>query len=286
VALFGTRFTIESDFFGALGDVEVVRPSPEETDYIHRTYIEIVNAGRGPMSQETGLRNLANTLCRRDNVEAIVLAGTELNLIFNNGNTDFPTIDCARVHIDGIIRQLYASNPNGRLETGRSAKACPFAVIPNCLALPHAPSGNGTLTHYPVTTDQEGKRRPAPVAPSFDPHLSPPCRKPPHNAAFRPPIRRCLHDTGKSLFLWDCVVGLRGLELPTNRLSAARSEHRAMGHLVGFRAIGREVGALFLRVALLCRKKNPRPRMETISDRVSARDAKENLVTIMEDYRG
>jgi aspartate racemase len=97
VALFGTRFTIESDFFGALGDVEVVRPSPEETDYIHRTYIEIVNAGRGPMSQETGLRNLANTLCRRDNVEAIVLAGTELNLIFNNGNTDFPTIDSSAV---------------------------------------------------------------------------------------------------------------------------------------------------------------------------------------------
>jgi hypothetical protein len=108
-------------------------------------------------------------------------------------------------------------------------------------------------------------------------------QKPPHE---NPPIRHYLHDTGKSLFVWDCVVGLRGLELPTNRLSAARSEHRAMGHLVGFRAIGREVGALFLRVALLCRKKNPRPRMETISDRVSARDAKENLVTIMEDYRG
>ena len=45
------------------------------------------------------------------------------------------------------------------------------------------------------------------------------------------------------------------LELPTKRLSAARSEHRATGRLVGFRAIGREVGALFLRVVLLCRKK-------------------------------
>jgi hypothetical protein len=33
-----------------------------------------------------------------------------------------------------------------------------------------------------------------------------------------PPIRRCLHDTGESLFLWDCVVELGGLELPTNRL--------------------------------------------------------------------
>jgi aspartate racemase len=105
VALFGTRFTIESKFFGKLDDIDVVQPSPEETDYIHRTYIEIVNAGRGSATHEAGLRKLANTLCCRDNVEAIVLAGTELNLIFNNANTDFPAIDCARAHIDGIIRQ-------------------------------------------------------------------------------------------------------------------------------------------------------------------------------------
>jgi hypothetical protein len=37
-----------------------------------------------------------------------------------------------------------------------------------------------------------------------------------------PPIRRLLHDTGKSLFVGDCVGGL---ELPTKRLSVACSEH-------------------------------------------------------------
>jgi hypothetical protein len=31
---------------------------------------------------------------------------------------------------------------------------------------------------------------------------------------------RYLHDTGKSLFVWDCVVGLGRLELLTKRLSA------------------------------------------------------------------
>jgi hypothetical protein len=35
-----------------------------------------------------------------------------------------------------------------------------------------------------------------------------------------PPVRHYLHDTGKSLFARDCVVGLGGLELPTKRLSA------------------------------------------------------------------
>jgi aspartate racemase len=106
VALFGTRFTIESRFFGKLDDIDVVQPSPDEIDYIHRTYVEIVNAGRGSTTHEAGLRKLADTLRRRDDVEAIVLAGTELNLIFNDSNLDFPAIDCARAHIDGIVREL------------------------------------------------------------------------------------------------------------------------------------------------------------------------------------
>jgi hypothetical protein len=39
-----------------------------------------------------------------------------------------------------------------------------------------------------------------------------------------PPAGRYLHDTGKSLFARDCVVGLGGLELPTKQLSVASSE--------------------------------------------------------------
>jgi hypothetical protein len=41
--------------------------------------------------------------------------------------------------------------------------------------------------------------------------------KPPHE---NPPIRRYLHDTRKSLFVWDCMVGLRGLELRANHVVA------------------------------------------------------------------
>jgi aspartate racemase len=106
VALFGTRFTIESRLFGKLDHIDVVQPRPEEIDCIHGTYIEIVNAGRGTKEHAAVLRKIANVLCKRDGVEAIVLAGTELALVFNENNTDFPAIDCARVHIDGIMREI------------------------------------------------------------------------------------------------------------------------------------------------------------------------------------
>jgi aspartate racemase len=39
-------------------------------------------------------------------VDAIVLAGTDLSLIFDETNTDFPHVDCAKAHIQAIVREL------------------------------------------------------------------------------------------------------------------------------------------------------------------------------------
>jgi aspartate racemase len=106
VALFGTRFTLETGLFGRLQGVDVVLPRAAEIDSIHQAYVEMVNAGSGTEAQYQGLRSIAHTLVEREGIDAILLAGTELTLIFNEGNLDFPHVDCARVHLDAIMRQL------------------------------------------------------------------------------------------------------------------------------------------------------------------------------------
>ena len=106
VALFGTRFTIETGLFGRLQEVEVSKPRTAEIDFIHQTYLQLVNAGSGTEQQYQGLRQLAHTLIERESVQAIILAGTELSLVFNQANMDFPHIDGARLHLDGIMRKL------------------------------------------------------------------------------------------------------------------------------------------------------------------------------------
>src|SRR6266849_6734546 len=83
VALFGTRFTIERDLFGALDMFDVVRPHKDEIEAVHRIYLELATNGRIAPVDEAKLRELDDTLCRRDGVEAIVLAGTDLNLVFS-----------------------------------------------------------------------------------------------------------------------------------------------------------------------------------------------------------
>lgn len=106
VALFGTRFTVESAMFGALAGTEVVRPRPDEVDYIHQTYFRLASTGVGGDPEREGLTRLAETLIRRDGVDAIVLAGTDLALIFDESNISFPHVDCARVHLDEILRLM------------------------------------------------------------------------------------------------------------------------------------------------------------------------------------
>lgn len=107
VALFGTRFAMETGLFGQLGAVELVMPRPDEVEFIHETYLRVAREGAGSETHHRGLTALAHTLCERDGVEAIILAGTDLSLLFNEANTDFPHIDCSRCHIDSIMRCLF-----------------------------------------------------------------------------------------------------------------------------------------------------------------------------------
>ena len=105
VVLFGTRFAVESRLFGHLDHLEVVTPHPEEVDFIHATYLQLVSSGAGLATHREGLSRLAKTLMERDGVEAIILAGTELALVFDESNTDFPNVNGAKLHLEAILHR-------------------------------------------------------------------------------------------------------------------------------------------------------------------------------------
>lgn len=104
VALFGTRFVVESDLFGRFPTISFARPRPDEITFIHDTYTQLARTGSATESQYRQLVDLAHTLGRRDGAELIVMAGTDLSLLFNESNTPFPHLDCAAVHIQAIMR--------------------------------------------------------------------------------------------------------------------------------------------------------------------------------------
>lgn len=97
IAMFGTRYVVESRLFGMLEGIDVL--VPEQVDAIHDAYVQIVN---GNVEGRAVLSRLAHELP----VDAIVLAGTDLALVFDETNIDFPHVDGAKVHIDAILRRL------------------------------------------------------------------------------------------------------------------------------------------------------------------------------------
>jgi len=103
-ALFGTRFTIESAMFGRLAGIDLAKPRADEITAIHDAYMRTANSGQGAPDDYRALTAMARTLIERDGAEAIIFAGTDLSLLFDAGNTTFPAIDCAQLHIEEILR--------------------------------------------------------------------------------------------------------------------------------------------------------------------------------------
>jgi aspartate racemase len=109
IAVFGTRPVMDSGLFGRLKNGTLVTLPPNERQCIHETYLDIVG-GRGSRCEQLALlRDLAGTLKQRDGVDAIILAGTELSVLFDGEEMGFNGIDCARLHIAAIVSRLAAA---------------------------------------------------------------------------------------------------------------------------------------------------------------------------------
>jgi aspartate racemase len=106
VAVFGARVTMETGLFGALDGCDVIGLSSEETNLVSDIYLRVIEEGKVSSAHYEQLRSLAHKVIERDNLDAIVLAGTDLAFIFNEENADFPHLDGARVHIKAIMDAL------------------------------------------------------------------------------------------------------------------------------------------------------------------------------------
>ncbi|HLI95391.1 MAG TPA: aspartate/glutamate racemase family protein [Candidatus Baltobacteraceae bacterium] len=107
IALFGTRFVIESDLYGALpATIHVVRPASGEIARIDHLYRSYAVSGQGGEDERAEFTNIANTLCRRERLDAVILAGTDLSALFAYDPPDFPYVDASQVHIAAIMERL------------------------------------------------------------------------------------------------------------------------------------------------------------------------------------
>jgi len=110
VGLFGTRFTMQGQFYPEVflrAGIQIIAPNDEEQSYIHEKYLgELLN---NIFASETraGLLAIVDRLKARDDIEGLILGGTELPLILRNKeHNGVPFLDTTRIHVQSIVNEL------------------------------------------------------------------------------------------------------------------------------------------------------------------------------------
>jgi len=112
VGLFGTRFTMQADFykkaFEAAG-IKLITPNENEQTFIHEKYMnELLNNQFLPETR-TQVLAVVDALKSREDIDAVVLGGTELPLLIRaEQHNGVLLLDTARIHVDALVRHLLA----------------------------------------------------------------------------------------------------------------------------------------------------------------------------------
>jgi aspartate racemase len=110
IALMGSIFTVQGSLWGQLAGIEIVKPQPDEVAFIGAAYQRILD-DRTEAGDADALRAIAARLQTRDGIETVLLAGTDLALMFDETTAGFPCLDVARLHIDAIVDALTPGAP-------------------------------------------------------------------------------------------------------------------------------------------------------------------------------
>lgn len=110
LGLFGTRFTMEATFFQNVFSrrgIALVAPDSDERAYIHDRYFGELVKGVFLPETRTRLLAIAARLREHDQIDGLVLAGTELPLILRDASSQaFPFLDTTQIHVSAVVDQL------------------------------------------------------------------------------------------------------------------------------------------------------------------------------------
>ncbi len=119
VGLFGTRFTMEADFYPQVftkGGIDVFVPDAAERDFLHRIYVNELLRGVFSHTTADAVLAIARQVVARDQLDAVILAGTELPLLLPEGaRGDVQFLDTTAMHVRAVLEASPEANNIHRL---------------------------------------------------------------------------------------------------------------------------------------------------------------------------
>jgi aspartate racemase len=110
LALFGTRFTMQAALFPeafARRGLTIVVPDEKEQEFIHGKYMGELFVGAILDETRAGLVDIVEAMKQRDNVDGLILGGTELSLILREPTAaGLPVLDTTQIHVEAAIEWM------------------------------------------------------------------------------------------------------------------------------------------------------------------------------------
>jgi len=106
IGILGTRTVMETKFYAGISAAKVIAPTGSKLDEVHAAYISMAASGQVTKSQRAVFDSACSWLIEHEGVEVIMLGGTDLGLVYKEGQTEFKLVDCAAIHVDAIVRYV------------------------------------------------------------------------------------------------------------------------------------------------------------------------------------
>ena len=102
VALLGTRFTMEQDFYkqrlSERHAIDVVVPNEMEREVVHRVIYQALCLGQIQLESRAAYRRIMQRLVEQEGVQAIILGCTEISLLVDHSDASVPLFDTTALH--------------------------------------------------------------------------------------------------------------------------------------------------------------------------------------------
>ncbi len=110
VGLLGTKFTMQGAFYSEVfskHEIKVILPTLAEQEIVHGRYVGELIEGVFLSETRTELMSVIETMTRRDNLDGVVLAGTELPMLLRvEVVNDVPLLDTTGIHVSAAIDRM------------------------------------------------------------------------------------------------------------------------------------------------------------------------------------
>ncbi|MCP5150632.1 MAG: aspartate/glutamate racemase family protein [Ectothiorhodospiraceae bacterium] len=108
VGILGTRIVMQTCLYGALADLDPIAPAGDELAQVNDDYVAVAIAGAATADQAARLLRAGERLVRERGAEAVLLGGTDLNVVYDAAAVDFPVVDSAVLHVEAIVAAALA----------------------------------------------------------------------------------------------------------------------------------------------------------------------------------